>query len=152
MENNVLRIFPADFLTFRSFLYRCDLTENISLQGLVGEKRGVDEMATRIAQEMNKNSTSWVLSTAAALYWRVKGQTTEAVECLRHSLYYAPRNMKDIPLVSLANILHRAGLYNDALIATNMALEISPKFVVTHFTMANIYVSKVSIFIILMTL
>ena len=106
-------------------------------------------MATRIAQEMNKNSTSWVLSTAAALYWRVKGQTTEAVECLRHSLYYAPRNMKDIPLVSLANILHRAGLYNDALIATNMALEISPKFVVTHFTMANIYVSKVSIFIIL---
>ena len=110
-------------------------------------------MATRIAQEMNKNSTSWVLSTAAALYWRVKGQTTEAVECLRHSLYYAPRNMKDIPLVSLANILHRAGLYNDALIATNMALEISPKFVVTHFTMANIYVSKVSFFlIILMTL
>ena len=112
-------------------------------QGLVGEKRGVDEMATRIALEMDKNSTSWVLSTAAALYWRVKGQTTEAVQCLRHSLYYAPRTMKDIPLVSLANILHRAGLYNDALIATNMALEISPKFVVTHFTMANIYVSKV---------
>ena len=51
--------------------------------------------------------------------------------------------MKDIPLVSLANILHRGGLYNNALIVTNMALEISPKFVVTHFTMANIYVSKV---------
>ena len=61
----------------------------------------------------------------------------------RHSLYHAPRNMKDIPLVSLANILHRGGLYNNALIVTNMALEISPKFVVTHFTMANIYVSKV---------
>ena len=55
--------------------------------------------------------------------------------------------MKDIPLVSLANILHRGGLYNDALIVTNMALEISPKFVVTHFTMANTYVSKVSIII-----
>ena len=117
-----------------------------AFQGLVGEKRSLDEMATRIALEMDKNSTSWVLSTAAALYWRVKGQTTEAVQCLRHSLYYAPRSMKDIPLVSLANILHRAGLYNDALIATNMALEISPKFVVTHFTMANIYVSKVHIF------
>ena len=100
-------------------------------------------MATRIAEEMDKNSTSWVLSTAASLYWRVKGQASEAVQCLRHSLYYAPRNMKDIPLVSLANILHRAGLYNDALIATNMALEISPKFTVTHFTMANIYASKV---------
>ncbi len=51
--------------------------------------------------------------------------------------------MKDIPLLSLANILHRGGMYNDALIVTNMALEISPKFVVIHFTMANIYVSKV---------
>ena len=112
-------------------------------KGFIGEKRGVEEMATRIALEMEKNSTSWVLSTAAALYWRVKGKSKEAVECLRHSLYHAPRQMKDIPLVSLANILHRAGLYNDALIATNMALEISPKFVVTHFTMANIYVSKV---------
>ena len=48
-----------------------------------------------------------------------------------------------MPLVSLANILHRAGLHNDALIVTNKALEISPKFVVIHFTMANIYVSKV---------
>ena len=104
----------------------------------------MDEMATRIALEMDKNSTSWVLSTAAALYWRVKGHASQAVQCLRHSLYYAPRDMKDIPLVSLANILHRAGLYNDALIVTNMALEISPKVVVTHFTMANIYVSKVS--------
>ena len=62
----------------------------------------------------------------------------------RHALYYAPRQYKAIPLVSLANILHRAGLYNDALIAANMALEISPKFVVIHFTIANIYVSKAS--------
>ena len=117
-----------------------------AFQGLTGEDRSMDDMATRIALEMDKNSTSWVLSTAAALYWRVRGQASEAVQCLRHSLYYAPREMKDVPLVSLANILHRAGLYNDALIVTNMALEIAPKVVVTHFTMANIYVSKVSAF------
>lgn len=114
-----------------------------AFQGMIGEKRSVEEMAARITLEMQSNATSWVLSTAAALYWRVKGRPQEAVQCLRHSLYHAPRNMKDIPLVSLANIMHRAGLYNDALIAANMALEISPKFVVTHFTMANIYVSKV---------
>lgn len=115
-----------------------------AFQGMIGEKRSVEEMAARITLEMQSNSTSWVLSTAAALFWRVKGRPQEAVQCLRHSLYHAPRSMKDIPLVSLANIMHRAGLYNDALIAANMALEISPKFVVTHFTMANIYVSKVS--------
>jgi len=80
----------------------------MNFSGLIGEERPMDEMATRIAIEMEKNSTSWVLSTAAALYWRVKGQASEAVQCLRHSLYHAPREMKDIPLVSLANILHRA--------------------------------------------
>jgi tetratricopeptide (TPR) repeat protein len=44
----------------------------------------------------------------------------------------------------LKNIFHRSiykGLYNDALIVANMALEISPKFVVVHFTIANIYAS-----------
>ena len=69
------------------------------------------------------------------------GNTEQAVKCLRHSLYYSPRDMKDIPLISLANVMHRAGLYNDALIVANMALEISPKFVVVHFTVANIYAS-----------
>ena len=40
--------------------------------------------------------------------------------------------------------LYRAGIYNNALVVANMALEISPKFVVIHFTMANIYAAKVS--------
>jgi hypothetical protein len=63
----------------------------------------------RIALALKSNSTSWVLSTAAALFWRVKGNSEQAVKCLRHSLYYSPRDMKDIPLISLANVLHRAG-------------------------------------------
>ena len=130
---------------------------------------------------MEQNATSWVVSTAAALYWRVMGHAHEAVNCLRSALYHAPDRMKDIPLLSLANILHRqesihayflfvifsfsifsalvlgiswlriatypvlrAGMLNDALVVANMALEISPKFVVLHFTMANIYASKVN--------
>ena len=36
-------------------------------------------------------------------------------------------------------------MLNDALVVANMALEISPKFVVLHFTMANIYASKVQL-------
>ncbi len=112
--------------------------------GLIGvgeQQQTLEETATRITLAMKSNSTSWVLSTAAALYWRVKGNTEQAVKCLRHSLFHSPRDMKDIPLISLANVMHRAGLYNDALIAANMALEISPKFVVVHFTIANIYAS-----------
>ena len=58
---------------------------------------------------MEQNATSWVLSTAAALYWRVMGHAHEAVNCLRSALFHAPDRMKDIPLLSLANILHRQG-------------------------------------------
>jgi len=103
---------------------------------------GVERMAAKIAFALSQQPNSWILSTAAALYWRVKGNAVEAINCVRHSLFYAPNNMRDIPLISLANIMHRSGLFNDAIIATNMALEISPTFVVSHFTMANIYTSK----------
>merc|ERR1719495_89628 len=127
--------------------YNAEVGLKEAFQSITGKvdapvKDGVQKMATRIAQAMLKNPDSWVLSTAAALYWRVKGNAVKAINCVRHSLLHAPNNMRDIPLISLANILHRSGLYNDALIAANMALEISPTFVVSHFTMANIYTSK----------
>ena len=44
--------------------------------GLIGvgeQQQTMEETATRIALAFKANSTSWVLSTAAALYWRVKG-------------------------------------------------------------------------------
>jgi len=96
-------------------------------------------MATRIGVNLLHKPNSWILSTAASLYWRVKGNALEALECVRHSLYHAPNSMRDVPLLSLANIMHRAGLYHDAIIATNLALQLSPDLVINHFTMANIY-------------
>lgn len=41
-----------------------------------------------------QNQTSWVLSSMAALYWRVKGQGKKAIDCLRQALHYAPHHMK----------------------------------------------------------
>jgi hypothetical protein len=38
----------------------------------------------------------------------------------------------------------RAGLLDDAAMVAKMAIEAAPKFVVTHFTLANILASKVS--------
>lgn len=35
------------------------------------------------------------------------GNTEEAITCLRHALTYVPNDMKDIPLISLANVLVR---------------------------------------------
>uniref|UniRef100_A0A3B3QH76 Tetratricopeptide repeat domain 17 n=1 Tax=Paramormyrops kingsleyae TaxID=1676925 RepID=A0A3B3QH76_9TELE len=98
-------------------------------------------VGTRIAKVLEKNQTSWVLSSMAALYWRVKGQGKRAIDCLRQALNHAPHHMKDVPLISLANIFQNARLWEDALTVARMAVEIAPHFVVNHFTLANVYIA-----------
>ncbi|XP_014664880.1 PREDICTED: tetratricopeptide repeat protein 17-like [Priapulus caudatus] len=115
------------------------------LQMLGGRQESMGTVATHIALALQKNETSWVLQTLAALYWRVQGRATEAIDCLRQALHHAPRHTKDIALVSLANVLHRSRLYNDAIIVNNMALDIAPNLVVIHFTMANVLAAKVGL-------
>lgn len=41
-----------------------------------------------------QNSTSWIVLNLAGLYWRVNGNSTRAVQCLRAALYYSPRAYK----------------------------------------------------------
>uniref|UniRef100_A0A803TYQ5 Tetratricopeptide repeat protein 17 n=1 Tax=Anolis carolinensis TaxID=28377 RepID=A0A803TYQ5_ANOCA len=103
--------------------------------------QSLEQVGTRIAKVLEKNQTSWVLSSMAALYWRVKGQGKKAIDCLRQALHHTPYHMKDVPLISLANIFHNAKLWNDAIVVATMAVEIAPHFVVNHFTLANVYVA-----------
>nr|XP_020653843.1 tetratricopeptide repeat protein 17 isoform X2 [Pogona vitticeps] len=103
--------------------------------------QSLEQVGTRIAKVLEKNQTSWVLSSMAALYWRVKGQGKKAIDCLRQALHHTPYHMKDVPLISLANIFHNAKLWNDAIVVATMAVEIAPHFVVNHFTLANVYLA-----------
>ncbi|GAA6104522.1 tetratricopeptide repeat protein 17 isoform X1 [Tachysurus ichikawai] len=100
-----------------------------------------EQVGTRLAKVLEKNQTSWVLSSMSALYWRVKGQGRKAIDCLRQALNSAPHHMKDVPLISLANIFQNARLWEDALTVARMAVEIAPHFVVNHFTLANVYIA-----------
>ena len=43
---------------------------------------------------MSQNSSSWVVLNLAALYWRVNGNATRAVQCLRAALYFSPTQYK----------------------------------------------------------
>ena len=72
-------------------------------------KETVERMATRIAQGLKKDPKSWILSTGAALYWRIRGRAEKALDCIRHTLYHAPLDMRDTPLIALANVMHRSG-------------------------------------------
>ena len=55
------------------------------------------------------------------------------------------RLQKDVALISLANILHRARYSNEAAIVVHAALDVSQELNVNHFTLGNIY--AVSIYI-----
>lgn len=46
---------------------------------------------------------------------------------------------KDVALISLANILHRAHYSNEAAIVVHAALDVSQELNVNHFTLGNIY-------------
>ncbi|KAI1719657.1 tetratricopeptide repeat protein 17 [Ditylenchus destructor] len=110
-----------------------------------GEKERIEDVAEVLAvairtKKQNKQEVHWSLTTAAALYWRVRGDAVNAIECLRHALHNSPPDMKDVPLISLANIYHQAGFLNSALIVGGKALETSPDSVVAiHFTLATVY-------------
>lgn len=122
-----------------------------AFQNLGNKKDTLQGMATRLARAMERSKTDpelhlnneagvhWSLTTVAALYWRVEGNLTMAIQCLRHALNNAPYHMRDLALVSMANVYHQAGQLHSGLITAGAALHLSPRFVVIHFTLANIY-------------
>lgn len=138
---------PAYHLRHQFIHYKPEKGLTDAFLKLGKEKDRVEVVAKRLKDAMalsfahNKDGVHWSLSTASALYWRVKGDAVNALNCLRQSLNSAPPNMRDVALVSMANIYQQAGLLHSALIAGGFALKISPKLVAIHFTLANIYAS-----------
>uniref|UniRef100_A0A914ZLD2 Tetratricopeptide repeat protein 17 n=2 Tax=Parascaris univalens TaxID=6257 RepID=A0A914ZLD2_PARUN len=155
-EPSPLRTFdhlPAYHLREQFIFYKPEKALTDAFQSLGNERERIEHVAGRlmIAMKVSKltpnlsknqdGGVHWTLSTASTLFWRVKGDAVNALKCLRHSLNNAPPDMKDVALVSMANIYHQAGLLHSALIAGGAALGISPKLVAIHFTLANIYAS-----------
>nr|XP_018672539.1 tetratricopeptide repeat protein 17-like isoform X2 [Ciona intestinalis] len=95
--------------------------------------------ATAIHEALEKNSTSWVLYNLASFYWRMKGDPDAAIECIRRALHFSPNHTRDVALVNLANILHKARYTLNASVVMLHALEISDEFAVNYFSLANIY-------------
>lgn len=102
------------------------------------QKASLKELGAKISVALRENTTSWVLANAAGLFWRIVGNTEEAIICLRQALAYVPGNIRDVPLISLANVLNRVGFHNDALEAAFTAIKSHPNYVFNHFTAGNI--------------
>ena len=71
-----------------------------------------------------QNGPNWVLFNIASLYWRVKGDPSNALECLRRAIHYAPDRTADVGYLGVANVLHRVSYLNEAVIAVRAALDI----------------------------
>ncbi|KAK0055172.1 tetratricopeptide repeat protein 17 [Biomphalaria pfeifferi] len=114
-------------------------TPELGLKNAITHKENVDDYGHLVYEALTKNKTSWILYNMAAFYWRIKGNPYQAVECIRRALHHSPRLQKDVALISLANILHRARFSSEAAILVHAALEMSKELNVNHFTLGNIY-------------
>ncbi|VEN58217.1 unnamed protein product [Callosobruchus maculatus] len=117
-----------------------DLFELLGLMAS-DQKMPLKELGAKIGLALKENTTSWILATASAIYWRILGNTEEAVTCLRLALAYVPSDKMDIPLHHLANLLNRVGFHVNALELAQLALKTHHSFVLNHFTVANIHIS-----------
>ena len=72
-----------------------------------------------------QNGPNWVLFNIASLYWRIIGDPASAIECLRRAVHFAPTRARDVGYIGLANVLHRQGFLNEAVIVARAALDTS---------------------------
>ncbi|CAB4014527.1 tetratricopeptide repeat 17-like isoform X2 [Paramuricea clavata] len=101
----------------------------------------LENIGHRIKYSLEKNETSWILLNLAALYWRIQGNSFEAIECLRRALYYSYSNARGMTLVSLANILHHTGFSKDASVVVDASLHFLNDKRISWFTLGNIFAS-----------
>jgi hypothetical protein len=80
---------------FHTFNYSAEIGMMEPLKSISGSKSvNMDEIAVRLSLALAKNASNWIVLNVAALYWRVTGNATRAVQCLRAALYFSPRQHK----------------------------------------------------------
>lgn len=93
--------------------------------------------AILLANNLKKNPVSWKWHTFGSYYWRYKGNAVEAIECAIRAIYLAPREYRDIPLLSLGVILQQTKHFNDSLIVLNAAIDHQPNVAENQIALGN---------------
>ncbi|GBP43674.1 Tetratricopeptide repeat protein 17 [Eumeta japonica] len=111
----------------------------LSLPEQIAPIMTVDQFGHWVANILKRNSSSWLHYNMASLYWRVRGNAPKAMECSRRAVHYAPREYKDIALLSMGTIFHRSKKTSDAIIVLGAAVDHGPNISANHFALANAY-------------
>jgi len=62
----------------------------------------------------------------AGFYWRLKGNTFQAIECYRRAAHFAPLLYKDVAYIALANVMLDIEALEEAAIFARAAVDIRP--------------------------
>ncbi|KAM3968041.1 tetratricopeptide repeat protein 17 [Aphomia sociella] len=89
-----------------------------------------------------KLAPKWLAYTLASLYWRVRGNNANALNCLLTASRTVESKYRDIVLASLASIYLEMGYFDDALAAAEAAFRISLYEPATNFLLAELNMVK----------
>ncbi|XP_055709107.1 tetratricopeptide repeat protein 17 [Phlebotomus papatasi] len=90
---------------------------------LLGLELSNPHLGNMLVTKLRRDPYAWRYHTLASLYWRSKGNAQEAMECARRGVYLAPRQFKDIALLSMGTILQRSRKHADAVIVLSAAVD-----------------------------
>eukprot|EP00053_Salpingoeca_punica_P019675 m.200772 g.200772 ORF g.200772 m.200772 type:complete len:1204 (-) comp17698_c0_seq1:183-3794(-) len=100
----------------------------------LGVRFSVEEFGTALAARLHHNATSFIYLNLAALYWRIRGNATQSIECLRRALAFSPPQLRDVAMLSLANVLLKCKHAADALVVVQNAVYLNSDSAFVHFT------------------
>jgi hypothetical protein len=63
----------------------------LGLAAAVLGDRDVARFGYEVTLGLQRNSTSWLHYNLASIYWRIRGDAPNAVECARKAVHFAPR-------------------------------------------------------------
>lgn len=65
--------------------------EELDLMKYLPPSTDLDEFGHQLAYSLSRNKTSWIYLNLASIYWRIKGNAYNALECSRRAIVCAPR-------------------------------------------------------------
>lgn len=93
--------------------------------------------AILLASNLKQQPDSWKWHTLGSYYWRYKGNAIEAIECSRRAILLAPREYRDIPLLSLGVILQQTKNFNDSLVVLGATIDHQPNIAENQIALGN---------------
>ncbi|XP_014469374.1 PREDICTED: tetratricopeptide repeat protein 17 isoform X2 [Dinoponera quadriceps] len=147
-EPNCEKTFPLEFSVFtfdhlKAMQNRQNLTqrEEPSLMKYLPPNTDLYQFGDQLAHSLSRNRTSWIYLNLASLYWRIKGNAYNALECSRRAIERAPKQYRDIPLLTTAGIFHAARYSGEAAIVLHTAIDYNPLESYHHLALGHIYTS-----------